>query len=237
MEHMSIPRSKGHQPPPEALTRKQAHFFERLLEYRRREGVSPTVRELQELCGFKSPRSVLQFLDSLEAAGCIERRDGARNIRVLRAPDHEFSSDRTATVRVPLVGRVAAGLPVLAEQNVEDYLLVSRQLARPPHSYFLLRVVGDSMDRAGIANGDLVLVRRQATASPGEHVVALIDDEATVKRFHPTDTAVILEPVSSNPANKPIVLDHDFQIQGVVVRSLPLPTTSSNGRNSQTTRR
>lgn len=234
---MSIPRSKRQLEPQQVLTKKQAYFFERLLEYRRREGVSPTVRELQELCGFKSPRSVMQFLDSLEAAGCIERREGARNIRVLRAPDHEFGSDRTETVKVPVVGRVAAGLPVLAEQNVEDYVSVSRQIARPPHSYFLLRVVGDSMDRAGISSGDLVLVRQQSTANPGEHVVALIDEEATVKRFHPTPTAVILEPVSSNPANKPIVLDRDFQVQGVVVRSITFSKTSTHGRKAQTTRR
>lgn len=216
MEHMSISRSTPQPSAGQSLTPKQLQFFERLLECFRHEGVPPTVRELQELCGFKSPRSVMQFLDVLAAAGYIERRDGARNIRLLRMPEPETGSDRTDTARVPLVGRVAAGLPLLAEQNVEDYILVSRRLARPPHEYFLLRVVGNSMDRAGISDGDLVLVRKQPVAQDGDRVVALIDGEATVKVLRRAGDAILLQPRSSDPSHQPIVLGVDFMIQGVV---------------------
>jgi repressor LexA len=160
---------------------------------------------------------VLQFLNALEAAGCIERREGARNVRIIRPPQSEAALDRTETTPVPVVGQVAAGLPILAEENVEEYVAVSTRLARPPHRYFLLRVRGDSMNRAGILEGDLVLVRHQRVANAGDSVVALIDDSATIKRLRPGASTIVLEPDSTNTAHGPIIVDADFQIQGVVV--------------------
>lgn len=202
------------------MTDKQISFFKKLLLLRRSLGMPPTIRELQEYCRFSSPRSVMQFLDALEEAGVIKRGPGARNIRIVDVSALLADVDRTTTVAVPIVGHVAAGLPILAEENIEKYFSVSIRLAGPPHRYFLLRVHGDSMNRAGINNGDLALVRQQVHADPGDRVVALIDDHATIKRFHPLPDAVILEPVSSNPNHRPIVVDHDFMIQGVVLASL-----------------
>jgi repressor LexA len=207
------------------LTPKQVVFLGQLIRYQASQGVPPTVREMQELGGFRSPRSVTQFLDALERAGYIQRTSGARNVRVVRRPSMSPVPDRVDTVRVPLVGRVAAGRPILAAHNVETYISVSTRLARGHWRYFLLRVHGDSMDRAGIRDGDLALVRQQPSAQPGEHVVALIDDEATIKRLRVARDAIILEPVSSNPANKPIVVDRDFLIQGVVVAAIPTEAT------------
>lgn len=195
--------------------------MEYLLDFRRREGVSPTVREMQAFMGFRSPRSVTQYLDALEEAGFVERSSGARRTRILKTPRSIALPDRRDTVLVPVVGRVAAGTPFLAEESIDGYVPVSTRLASGAHAYFLLRVRGDSMDRAGIQDGDLVLVRRQQTAEAGTRVVALIDDEATVKVFRPSPDAIVLEPKSSNARHKPIVLDRDIEIQGVVVAAIP----------------
>lgn len=209
------------QPPRNSLSPKQLRFLEHLVAYRRQEGVTPTVREMQAFMGFRSPRSVGQFLDALERAGLIERGAGARNIRILRVQPDAAVPDRVGTVQVPVVGSIAAGLPILAEENVEEYIAVSARLARAPHTYFLLRVRGDSMNLANIQDGDLVLVRHQPTAEAGDRVVALINDSATVKVLRVGPDAIVLEPQSTNPQNKPIVLDHDFEVQGVVVATIP----------------
>lgn len=206
---------------PHPLTSKQADFFRMLLSLRKKHGVPPTIRELCEAGGYGSPRSVTQFLEALEAAGYIRRGDGARNVRILHLPP-EPAVERARTVDVPVVGTVAAGLPILAVENIEAVIPVSEKIARPPHRYFFLHVKGDSMNRAGIKHGSLALVRQQETARAGENVVALIDDDATIKRLKLAGGMVILEPVSSNPEHKPIVMDRDFRVQGVVVTTLPL---------------
>lgn len=201
-------------------TPKQLKFFRLLLHLRNRKGAPPTIRELQSAGRFRSSRSVVQFLDALEEAGYIARSDGARNVRIRRV-DSEAAPEHTRTVSVPLVGNVAAGTPILAIENIETRIPVSERIAKPPHKYFLLRVHGDSMDRAGIADGCLALIRQQVSADPGDRVVALIDDEATIKRLKLTHDMAILEPVSSNRAHKPIVVDDEFRIQGIVVATLP----------------
>jgi repressor LexA len=205
---------------PARLTRKQLDFLDRLIRFQAREGVPPSVREMQVLGGFRSPRSVGQYLDALEAAGYVERARGARNIRILRRPTGVLA-DRAETVLVPIIGHIAAGRPIFAAENVEDHLAVSTKLARHGSRHFLLRVHGDSMNRAGIQDGDLVLVRQQGSAQPGEVVVALIDDEATVKRLRLGHDAIMLEPASTNASHKAIVLDREFRIQGVVVATVP----------------
>jgi len=195
------------------LTPKQRTFYGHLVAYLRDKGHAPTIRELRDLAGFRSTRTVIQYLDALEAAGVITRDDGpSRNVRL------SFSATASAgTVKVPVIGHVAAGQPILAEENIVDEIAVARTIARGDHRYFFLEVHGDSMDRAGIQDGDFVLVRQQETASANEVVVALLDDSATVKRLRLGETAAVLQPVSSNPVHKPIVVDHDFRIQGVVV--------------------
>ena len=207
--------------PSKSLTSGQLEFFQKLLAYRTKHGVLPTVREMQEFAKFRSPRSVTQFLDALEAAGYVKRGSGARNVRILRVHASSAHRGHARTLLVPLVGTVAAGLPILATENIEAMIPVSDQLAKGHHRYFLLRVSGDSMNRAGIQNDDLVLVRQQSTAQPGQSVVALIDDEATVKKLRVTPHAIVLEPVSSNEKHKPIILDREFTIQGVVVGTIP----------------
>ncbi len=200
------------------LTDKQTRFLTELVNYLEREKRPPTTKELQDMMQLKSPRSVGQYLESLERYGFIARGKGARNIQLLRRP-LEISESRT-TVKVPVVGVVACGVPLLAEQNIEDYVEVSDQIARRPFQYFILKVRGNSMNRAAINDGDQVLVRRQPTAAEGEIVVALINEKATVKRIRFKDNHIILEPESTEPEHKPMILDTDFQIQGVVMKTL-----------------
>jgi repressor LexA len=202
-----------------ALTEKQLSFFRILLELRRKLGTPPTIRQLQAAARFTSPRSVTQFLEALERAGYIERGSGARNIRILRVDAD--AAERARTVEVPIVGNVAAGTPILAAENIEAAIPVAEKVARPPYTYFFLRVKGDSMNRAGIRDGSLALIRQQQTARNGDVVVALIDDEATVKRLRLAGGLAVLEPVSSNPKHKPIVVDGEFRVQGVVVTTMP----------------
>lgn len=203
------------------LTNRQVRFLSDMIAYIREEHRPPTSRELQHMMGFRSPRSVGQYLETLEKAGYIKRGKGARNIKILQPPPVP-QPGIAKTVRVPIVGSAPCGIPFLAEQNIEDYVSVSVKLAKPPYRYFILRVKGDSMNEANIPDGGMVLVRQQATARDGQIVVALIDDEATIKKLRLSKGKgyVSLEPVSSNPEHRSILLEREFQIQGVVVKAL-----------------
>jgi repressor LexA len=181
-------------------------------------GKAPSVRDLMTALGYKSPRSASLIINDLIEKGFLKKRsDGA--MQFINDLEPDFSHART--VKVPLVGRVACGLPILAEENIDGMIPVSVNLARPGSKYFLLRALGDSMDKAGINDGDLVLVRQQPVAEDGDIVVALIDDEATVKELRRTKDALILKPKSANKIHQPIILTDNFQIQGLVVATIP----------------
>jgi len=180
-------------------------------------GKSPSVREIQAMMGYKSPRSVSVIVERLVNKGVLAKR-GKRQLAIVEEPEkHLFDA---STVDVPIVGSASCGAPLLAEEHIEAKVPVSVALAKPPHRYFLLRANGNSMNREGIDDGDIVLVRQQTTASSGEIVVALIDAEATIKRLRIGKSAVVLEPCSTNARHVPIVLQRDFQVQGVVICSL-----------------
>jgi repressor LexA len=181
-------------------------------------GRTPSVRELMSSMGYRSPRSATLIIDKLIKKGVLRRKsDGA--IQFVKNLDDD--SSRAQTVNVPLIGSVACGMPVLAEENVEGMIPVSVKLAKPPARYFMLKAKGDSMNAKGINDGDFVLVRQQTTAHNGDIVVALIDDSATIKEFHRSGRTIILRPQSKNKEHKPIVLTEDFQVQGVVLTSIP----------------
>ena len=149
----------------------------------------------------------------------VIKKSSTGDYQLLMDPD--FGPFHAQTVNVPLVGTAACGNPILAEQNIEGYLPVSTSLAKPGSRYFLLRADGDSMNKAGIKNDDLVLVKQQAIANDGDKVVALIDDKATIKEFYKLKGAVVLKPKSTNQEHQPIILTEDFQIQGVVKAVIP----------------
>jgi repressor LexA len=180
-----------------------------------------TVRELAKEMGLASPNAAAAIIQRLIQEGYLERGETGRGLRLLKEPD--VAPNRDMTVCVPLVGSAACGMPLLAEQNITAQLHVSTQLAKPPGQYFFLRAQGDSMNtaRIPIQDKDLVLVKAQPTAHDGQQVVALINDEATIKEIRHYPGMVTLLPRSTNSIHQPIVLADDFQVQGVVIAALP----------------
>jgi repressor LexA len=194
------------------LTGRQQEIWSFLVEYVDRHGYPPTVREIGEAVGLASPSTVHAHLANLERAGLL-RRDPTKP-RALELTGRESASAVTMP-KLPLLGQIAAGGPLLAEQNVEDELAVPETL----RGDFLLRVKGDSMIEAGILEGDIVVVRRAQDARNGEIVVALAGDdesadEATVKTFYKEKGRIRLQP--ENSALEPIYADH-VQVLGKVV--------------------
>lgn len=178
-------------------------------------GESPTLREINEVTGGKSPRSASLVIDRLVESGLIKKN--GRNIILANT----YNESSVSTIDIPLVGAVACGTPIFAEENIQTYISISTRMVKKGSTYFLLRASGDSMDEAGINSGDLLLIRQQDSAENGDKVVALINDEATVKVFEKTRDAVILRPKSKNKNHKPIILTDNCMIQGVVVAVLP----------------
>jgi repressor LexA len=201
------------------LTGRQQEIWKFLTDYVDEHGYPPTVREIGEAVGLASPSTVHAHLANLERAGLIKRDPTKpRALELRRDPKPSAQTQQADDVhRLPLVGEIAAGGPLLADQNVEDYVAVPEPLARGGEE-FLLRVKGDSMINAGILDGDIVVVRREQTARDGEIVVALAGDqewadEATVKRFFRENGRVRLQP--ENDALEPIYAEH-VQVLGVV---------------------
>ena len=174
------------------LSKMQQKIYAYIAECIRQQGYPPSVREIGEAVGLKSPSTVHFHLKHLEEAGVIEKGAGKGRAISLTSPPVED--------RVPIVGNVAAGSPILAEECIEDYLTFDT--GGRTGEYFALRVRGESMLGAGILPGDLVVVRRQPTANNGEIVVALLEDEATVKRFSQKNGRIWLLP--ENDAYSPI---------------------------------
>ncbi len=193
------------------LTARQAEILEYLRDEIDRRGLPPTIREIGEEFGIRSTKGVEDHLAALERKGYIRREKGkSRAIEILDRPDL-----RGARL-VPLVGRIAAGAPILAVENHDGSFVLDEALVGTGDT-FLLRVVGDSMKDASILDGDLVVVRSQESARSGEIVAARVGEEATVKRFHRDASGIQLLP--ENEAYEPIVVtEHDdFHVLGRVV--------------------
>lgn len=174
-------------------------------------GFPPAVRDICEAVHLKSTSSVHSHLETLEKNGYI-RRDPTKP-RAIEILDDSFQMLRRETANVPIVGRVAAGEPLLAEQNIEDYFPIPTEFL-PNNQTFLLKVRGESMINAGILDGDYVLVEQRQTASNGEMVVALIEDGATVKTFYKEEGVIRLQP--ENDTMDPIIV-RDVIILGKVI--------------------
>jgi repressor LexA len=195
------------------LTGRQQEIWDYLVEYVDRHGYPPTVREIGEKVGLASPSTVHAHLANLERVGYLRRdptKPRALELLQHRRAEPEALRPERETHMLPLVGQIAAGGPLLAEENVEDYIGVPEPLSRGGEE-FLLRVKGESMINAGILDGDIVVVRRQQDARNGEIVVALVGDdesanEATVKRFFREEGRVRLQP--ENDALEPIYAAH-----------------------------
>ena len=165
-------------------------------------GFPPAVREICQAVGLKSTSSVHSHLESLERNGYI-RRDPTKP-RAIEILDESFNMIRREMVNVPIIGTVAAGQPILAEQNIEGYFPIPTEYM-PNKQSFMLKVKGESMINAGIFDGDKVLVKQQATAENGDIVVALVDDSATVKTYYKENGHYRLQP--ENDSMDPIIVD------------------------------
>lgn len=184
-------------------------------------GRQPSVDELRQELGVASTRTVFRYLQMLEEDGAIERRPGAPGVKLLKP-----LSEGVQTRAVPIVGRVPAGSPMLAEENIEGWIQIPKAMASSTSDkYFLLTVRGTSMNKATVEggtinDGDLVLVRYQSTARSGDIIIGMVDGEATVKRMVTAPGYMILKPESKDKTHRQIVVERDFRIVGKVTHVL-----------------
>jgi repressor LexA len=202
---------------PKELTDRQQEIFDFIAAVIHSRGAPPTIREIMDRFDINSTNGVRTTLAALEKKGHIRRHPRlSRGIELIDPAPSPVSLD---TLEIPVLGRVAAGAPILAEEHVESTVHVDRSLIPSSGTVFALRVQGDSMIGAGILDGDIVIARQQETADRGDIVVALIDDEATVKRFDHGPDGVRLLP--ENPDYAPIEVNGEdgveFRIAGRVV--------------------
>ena len=185
----------------QGLTKRQEQTLEFIRKSIRDRGYPPTLREIGEHMGIRSTNGVNDHLRALERKGYLRREDmKSRALRVVDTP-LEASNDTTDhVVEVQVLGRVAAGLPLLADENVIDTVRVDRMMVNGGREVFGLRVTGDSMIEAGILSGDYIFVRKQSVAERGDIVVALIGDEATVKHYYPEKDYIRFQPANSQMA-------------------------------------
>lgn len=195
----------------EGLTRRQQEVFDLIVKFIEEREYPPTVQELADLLGVSSKNAIAKHLHALMQKGYIAHDSTARGIRILQNTAGE-SSD---TVSVPVLGKVAAGFPILAQENVSTHIPIPRQMIQREGRYFALRVNGDSMINAGILDGDLVLVLATPHVRHGDIVVALIGDDVTVKRLIVQGNRKFLQ--AENPDYPNLYPQEEWSIQGKVV--------------------
>ncbi|MHB8278356.1 MAG: transcriptional repressor LexA [Candidatus Humimicrobiaceae bacterium] len=204
----------------ENLTQKQSDVLREIYEFIAANSYSPSVRDIAQVLGFSSPKGAGDHLAILEKKGYILKSSSARSIRLtekslwylgVQNPSLEKNVDY-----LPLLGSIAAGKPIFAEENIQEYVPVSAQIMGKTKGQFLLKVKGDSMSGDHIIDGDTLVVKTQNTAENGDMVVALVNNGAVVKRFYKRDGGVI-ELRSSNPLYEPIVAEDSLMIQGRVI--------------------
>ncbi len=194
------------------LTKRQREILDYIIECVRERGLPPTIAEIGEEFGIASTNGVNDHLVALEKKGFIERSSKARGIHITSKAAIGLYQSEVGVL--PLVGQVAAGLPVLAEENIEGHVPVDASMAQ--RAAFCLRVTGDSMIEDGILDGDIIIVDQGKKARRGDVVVALVDDEATVKHFYPEGSTIELRPANSTMKTMRFPAQ-DVSLQGVVV--------------------
>lgn len=193
------------------LTVRQGLVYDFILDYCKDHPYPPTVREIQRFLKVKSTSTVHYALNGLTVAGYIVRNGGKMRTIEIVDQDH-FPPD---VFMAPVIGSIAAGEPILAEENISDYYPLPASFSTSAGSVFVLDVKGQSMINAGILDGDYVIVEQRDTAENGEIVAALLDDSATIKRFYKEDDHIRLQP--ENDHMEPIIVEDDIRILGKVV--------------------
>lgn len=193
------------------ISKKQQEILDYIKEQTLKRGFPPAVRDICSAVGLKSTSSVHSHLETLEKNGYI-RRDPTKP-RAIEICDDGFNMVRTEIVSIPVIGQVAAGTPILAEENIDSYIPIPAEMCPKGSDAFILNVKGDSMINAGIFNGDKIFVKSCNTAKNGDQVVALIDDSATIKTYYKEKDHIRLQP--ENDTMDPIIVD-DCTILGKV---------------------
>ncbi len=188
------------------LTERQKSIFDYLVSFMEDKGFAPSIRQVCDEFKIKSTKAIHSHFKSLEEKGYIKRDSNARSIEIL---------GRKRVIHLPLIGQVAAGKPILAVENIEDTIPIAWDFAKNMRDGFILSVKGDSMIEAGINEGDLILVKPQQNADNGDIVVAMIEDEATVKKYFKRADHILLQPYNSKYA--PIKVKRDFRLVGKVM--------------------
>lgn len=190
------------------LTNKQKEVLSAINDLTAKKGYSPALREIKEYLKYNNISSVQRHTEALKKKGFLSsNKHQQRGLKVKKIFQKKHN--------IPLVGMVTCGKPILAVENIEAY--IPYEVKGDPKEYFFLRAIGDSMNKAGIDDGDLVLIKKQADADLGDKVVALIGDEVTIKVFKKGDDCIVLEPKSTNSIHKPLYIFENLQIQGKVV--------------------
>ena len=189
------------------LTERQGEILEFIILNKEKFGYPPSIPEIQRKFSFKSPNAVQDHLKALERKGYISRHaHKARGIEILV---HTASNEnnRNNALQIPIVGEISAGRPILAQENIEGTIVIDKSIIKNSNGNFALRVKGDSMINAGILDGDYVIVSQQPDAEQGDIIVALIEDEATIKRFYKEKNRIRLQP--ENDTMEPIIIKTD----------------------------
>ena len=200
------------------LTKRQAEILGFIKTHIQYSGFPPTISEIQGQFSFKSPNAVQEHIKALERKGQIRRNPNQwRGLELIVSNKSRNEAVQYSTVSVPLIGRVTAGLPILAEENFEGTISVDRSLVGRYTRLFALHVRGNSMIKAGIYDGDIAIAQQQSAADHGDIIIALLGDEATVKRFYRKKKLIILQP--ENDVMQPIRVNEgsDFRILGRVI--------------------
>lgn len=197
----------------ETLTEKQEAVFTFIEEYQMQYGKSPTIREMKEFFQVKSDNSILKHLNALVTKGYLQKDDTPRGIKLVNSVKQKLQSVAEG-FRLPILGTIPAGGPVVAEENINGWMSVGEDLANNSKDYFLLEVTGNSMIDAGIFEGDLVVVNSSKTAKSGDIVVALVDNSNTIKRYIEKDGNRYLK--AENPDYSDIYPEESLLVQGVV---------------------
>lgn len=197
----------------ENLTEKQEAVLQFIEKYQLEFGKSPTLREMREHFNVSSDNSILKHLNALREKGFIQKDDTPRGIDLLQSVKEKLS-DAAASIKLPILGSIPAGGPVLTEEYINGYMSVGEDVAKNDKDFFLLQVTGNSMIGAGIFEGDLVVVNMKKEPRSGDIVVALVDESNTLKRFVKEGGKVYLK--AENPEYKDIHPEHELSVQGVV---------------------
>ncbi|MDR2579847.1 MAG: transcriptional repressor LexA [Fibromonadaceae bacterium] len=198
-------------------TKRQHEIFSFLQKFISLRKYPPTIREIGEGLGIKSTNGVRDALKGLERKGLIKKSSNqARGIELLECKELVRRKPRESTLSVPVIGRIAAGTPILAEENIEETLTIDKSMFPKSSEIFALRVYGDSMVGDGILDGDVAIIRSQKNAERGEIIAAVIDGDATLKHYYPERNRIELR--ASNPSYLPIIVSEGmgFEIAGIL---------------------